>query len=241
VFLNTRMPPFDDVRVRRALNFALDRQRLVNLYGAGLARPTCQIIPPTTAGYRPYCPYTVDPAATGLWRGPDLSSARSLVDASGTTGQDVTLWTASDFRSEAAYVAGVLGQLGYRARVHLVADSGTYFDALDHAPSAQAGMFGWFGTELAVDALGTLTCNFDPNPAHFCDPRIDAEIKRLGQIQPSDPEQSVDLAARVDREITDQAPWAALFTPQTMTLTSSRVANYQSERGVVLIDQLWVH
>ena len=35
------------------------------LYGAGLARPTCQIIPPTTTGYRPYCPYTVDPDAAG--------------------------------------------------------------------------------------------------------------------------------------------------------------------------------
>ncbi len=101
-------------------------------------------------------------------------------------------------------------------------------------------MFGWFGNELAVDMLDTLTCDFDPNPAHFCDPGIDEQIQRLGRIQASDPQQSVDLAAHIDSEITDRAPWVPLFTPQTITLTSARVANYQSQRGLVLIDQLWV-
>jgi peptide/nickel transport system substrate-binding protein len=42
-FLNTRVPPFDDVRARLAVNYALDR--------------TCQILPPNYPSYRRACLY----------------------------------------------------------------------------------------------------------------------------------------------------------------------------------------
>src|SRR5207248_1503328 len=47
VFLNVARPPFDDVRVRRALSYAIDRKRLAALHGEGFTQPTCQLVPPT--------------------------------------------------------------------------------------------------------------------------------------------------------------------------------------------------
>jgi DNA-binding SARP family transcriptional activator/ABC-type transport system substrate-binding protein len=90
---NLTLPPFDDVRVRRAFNLALDRRKIVRLYGGpDIAAPTCQVLPPGIPGYRPYCPYTRNPGPSGHWNGPDLARARRLVAASGTRGARVTLW-----------------------------------------------------------------------------------------------------------------------------------------------------
>ncbi|MBV8914515.1 MAG: ABC transporter substrate-binding protein, partial [Acetobacteraceae bacterium] len=55
--LNVNLPPFNDVRVRQAFNFAVDRDAAVKLFGGHkLAVATCQVLPPGLAGYQPYCP-----------------------------------------------------------------------------------------------------------------------------------------------------------------------------------------
>jgi peptide/nickel transport system substrate-binding protein len=60
--------------VRRALNYAVDREAIVEASGgADRASPSCQIIPANFPGYREYCPYERD-----------LDTARRLVAASGT-------------------------------------------------------------------------------------------------------------------------------------------------------------
>jgi peptide/nickel transport system substrate-binding protein len=239
--LNVRRPPFADIRVRRALNYAVDRRRVAELRGVRFAQPTCQLVPPTVPGYRPYCPYTVAPDASGDWKAPDLVKARALVDASGTRGQTVVVWSEPDFRKEAEYFVSLPRQLGYRARLHSLADWHAYEKALDRNSSAQAGFIIWFLTPgLAVDIFATVGCHFQPNWARFCDSHVDAQVARLGKEEPADPAGTAGLAAAIDREITDEAPWVPLYTPRLVDLTSARVGNYQVSSGAVLLDQLWV-
>jgi peptide/nickel transport system substrate-binding protein len=53
LILNTRVAPFDDIRVRQALNYAVDRAEVARLVGAG-AEPTCQTLTSWFTGYDRY-------------------------------------------------------------------------------------------------------------------------------------------------------------------------------------------
>jgi YVTN family beta-propeller protein len=127
LFFNTRLRPFDDVRVRRALNYAVDRGAVARAQGGpDLAQPFCQIRPPSVVGYLPYCPYTIDPSSTGAWKAPDLARARRLVAASGTSGMKVTVWAWANVEPAARQVVAALRRLGYPTRLRRIALWGAY-------------------------------------------------------------------------------------------------------------------
>jgi ABC-type transport system substrate-binding protein len=123
--MNTRVAPFDRLAVRRALNYAVDRNRIARLTGSSLtAKATCQILAPTLPGYRPYCPYTLDPSPSGSWTAPDLAKAEHLVAGSGTRGMEVTLLVTPPLPAQPTlqigrYVVSVLDRLGYRASLEV--------------------------------------------------------------------------------------------------------------------------
>jgi len=254
MFLNARVSPFDDIHVRRALNYAVDRASVVRaLGGSDFAQPTCQFLPPGFPGYRPYCPYTVRPGPSGTWSGPDLAKARRLVAESGTQGASVTVWIPSDPKNggrarEGTVAVPLLQQLGYRARAkHLGGDY--YAKAGDSRLKVQAGVQSWGADYPApLDFFFLLSCRSfvrgtgsNPNFSEFCDPQIDRQITRARALEVTDPALASSLWTRIDREVVDQAPVVPLVNPKQVDFLSRRVGNYQySPQWGVLLDQLWV-
>src|SRR5947207_4620384 len=116
--MNTNLAPFNNVKARQAVNFAIDRNALVKIFGGPkLAAPSCQVLPPGFPGHVDYCPYTKNPGKT--WSAPDLAKARRLVKESGTAGQKVAVVSADDEvnKATAVYLQSVLNSIGYKASV----------------------------------------------------------------------------------------------------------------------------
>jgi len=256
--MNTRVAPFNRLQARRALNYALDRGRIARLTGSSLtAQPTCQILAPTLPGYRPYCPYTLNPAPSGSWKAPDLARAQQLVASAGTKGARVTLLLSPPIANQPTpqigrYVVSVLNQLGYRASFRIIdnTSSAGVGELGDSRRRPQLGWFTWFQDVPTpanfIDPL--LTCaSFVPasaaniNIAEFCNRSIDAKARRAHSLQQTNPAAAGEGWSRVDRELVDQAPWAPLYNPRAATALGARVGNYQYHPfWNVLLDQLWV-
>lgn len=70
---NLAAPPFDDLRVRRAVALAVRPERIVHGRLHGNARPACQAVPSSAFGYHPGLPCAPDPdAARALLRSTGL-------------------------------------------------------------------------------------------------------------------------------------------------------------------------
>jgi YVTN family beta-propeller protein len=255
LFLNMRVPPFDDVRARQAVNYALDRRTSLSAGGFGTATPTCQVLPPNFPGFEPYCPYTLNPRL-GSWSAPNLGKARALVGASGTRGAHVTLWypDAPPLPGSAppAAVMTALRQLGYRPSLHLVRGIPAYFSKIyDSRTRAQVGYSGWLADFAGGSGFLTpqVSCqSFTPasvfqntNASEFCDPSVDALIRRALRLQTTDPSAAGPAWAAADRAAVDRAALVPISNPRDIEFTSRRVGNYQfSPQWGVLLDQLWV-
>jgi peptide/nickel transport system substrate-binding protein len=147
VFLNTRRPPFSNVKARQAVSYAIDRAhiiQLLHLASPGQAAETCQLLPADFPGYQPYCPYTTAPH-DGAWHAPDLATGRRLARESGTTDVPVTVW--NDAGKLSSYLAQLLRQLGYRATLRHISASKEAKAILSPHSTAQAGITG-FGADI---------------------------------------------------------------------------------------------
>jgi YVTN family beta-propeller protein len=258
LWMNTKLAPFDDVRVRQAVNYAVDRNRLVEINGGpDNAQLSCQILSPNTDGYRPYCPYTLTPDGAGTYNGPDLAKARRLVEASGTRGQPITVWfyDIPIGRRNGGYVVSVLRGLGYRARLktvpHNAANGSTW------RPNRQVGISGWgpdypsasavFSTSFTCQSYSPIPPNANLNAAAFCARGIDAMIARARRLQITDPAAASRLWTKIDREITDRAPWVAMNVSLNPEFVSRRTGNYTycflsaaAGSTSACLDRLWV-
>lgn len=218
-WMNTQEPPFDDVRVRRAVNYAIDPAALERIY-AGTMRRTQQVLPAQMPGYRRFELYPHD-----------IERAKRLVERANPSDRSITVWTNNLTPNDeaGAYYQQVLTELGFDAELKTV-DATNYFTLIGNAstPDLDTGWTNWFldyphpsdyfQPQLASESI--LPAG-NTNWARFGDPGVDAEIRQLAREQLG-PQQEAEYAA-LDRRVMAQAPWAPFGTLTLGTFVSDSV------------------
>jgi peptide/nickel transport system substrate-binding protein len=119
--MNTRKPPFDKLAVRQAVNYAIDRNALVKIFG-GQGIPSETVLPPGFgSSYQEHHLYPHD-----------LAKAKQLIQQAGATGASVQIWTtnADPAPKAAQYLASVLSQIGLNVTDVKAVDDSVYWDTL---------------------------------------------------------------------------------------------------------------
>jgi peptide/nickel transport system substrate-binding protein len=250
MFLNVREPPFDDRRVRRAVNLAVDRARMVAFFGGPVAAaPACNVVPAGLPNVRPACAYTRNPSPAGTWAAPDLAEARRLVAASGTRGARVTVWTDTSKIRFGRYFAHLLRDLGYISRLKVLRAGFDYFHVVgDSRTHAQIGMFGWqadfadpgsfYDPILSCRARHPASAE-NLNLSQFCDPVLDRLVRRA--------EAAAGPAAAgawraAQRRLALLAPAVPLVSRRGILFVSGRAGDVRQNPFLgPLLEQIWVH
>jgi peptide/nickel transport system substrate-binding protein len=136
-FMNEKIAPFNNLQARQAVNYAINRQTLVNLRG-GLGVPTWNFLPPTYPQYKKITP-TPYPYS--------LARAKELVKQSGTSGMTVGVYGIADDeidRAQVEYLASQLGKIGWKPQLHEVAGANYFVIIGNEATKAQIGFTNWF-------------------------------------------------------------------------------------------------
>ena len=218
-WMNMNRAPFDDLKVREAVNYAVDPAALERIYVGSLVGSQ-QILPPGMPGYEKFelFPY-------------DLAKAKQMIKEADPADMDVTVWGDDEAENEAAvtYYNDVLQQLGFNTTLKIL-NADNYFTVMGNqtTPELDTGWSDWFQDYphpndffqplLAGESI--LPTN-NTNLAEIDDPKLNEKISRLGETPLTDAEEAE--YAELDREFMEQAPWAPYGNRAVSTFVSSAV------------------
>ena len=220
-FMNTQKPPFNDLRVRQAINYAVDPEALNRIFG-GRLHPTQQILPPGMPGYQEYKLYR-DRTSTR----PNSSSPKPIRQ---TATSPCGPTTSPTRKRIGEYYHDLLTQLGFNATLKVIA-ADVYWTTIgnESTPDVDTGFADWFQDFPHPDdffrpllhgesILPTNSNNF----SRVDIPANNAKMDELLQKQLGDGG-VVDQYAALDRAYMEQAVWAPYGNEQFATFTSERL------------------
>ncbi|MCU0984648.1 MAG: ABC transporter substrate-binding protein [Acetobacteraceae bacterium] len=222
VSLNTAKPPFNDVRVRRALNHALDKGAIISRILNNTATPLRGVMSPDAFAFNADLPEYAH----------DVARARALLAEAGVAqGTELVIDTVAALKEIAEAIAALLSRTGLRVRAQVW--EGAVLTPMWQTPERRRErdmyLTSWGNGALDPSDImvPTLRTAGRGNSAGFSN----TEVDRLLDAAETEADQGKRAAMyqRAQAIVTEEAPWIFLWLPQDIYGVARRVQNWRPQ------------
>jgi dipeptide transport system substrate-binding protein len=224
---NTSKPPFNDVRVRKALNMAINKAAIVERVFQGIGVAAVNLIPPTMWSYNKEVKDDVfDPVA----------AKQLLKEAGFPNGFTTDLWvmtvagpTNPNPELTGQMIQTDLAAIGVKAEIKNP-EWTEYANRMAHGEHAM-GLYGWTTGQGDPDAFfyGLLSCEVaqsnGPNMAKFCYQPYDDLVRKARAV--ADPMLRIPLYEKAQQIFKEQAPWMTIAHVKQLVVIRNEVENFR--------------
>jgi peptide/nickel transport system substrate-binding protein len=225
LFLNVAKPPFDDVRVRQAMAYAIDRRTLLQTVQGGTAKLSKSVAPPASWGFERQQFQAAYDALEGYDH--DLDKAKALVAAAGAQGASGELWALSTYKELAEALLSAGNDAGLDLKLRIV-DLAQFTQEAASPRRAYAGILSQYSAIFpdpavllrdlcASDALG--------NACGYRNPRVDANFA-LENSLPTEPARRAQLLIEAQRSIVADSPIIPLWTVESAIALRKEIGGF---------------
>jgi glutathione transport system substrate-binding protein len=225
--MNTLQKPFDNVKVREAINYAINKQALAKVAFSGYAIPAEGVLPKGVEYAVKLGPWPYDPA----------KAKQLLKEAGYPNGFETQLWSAYNHTTAQKVIQFLqqqLAQVGIKASV-LALEAGQRVEKVESAQDAATApvrlyYVGWSSSTGEADwAMRPLldSGSVPPkmfNTAYYKSPAVDEDISKA--LNTTDPKEKTRLYTDAQKRIWADAPWAFLVTEQLLSAHTKNLSGF---------------
>ncbi|MEW5815489.1 MAG: ABC transporter substrate-binding protein [Spirochaetota bacterium] len=222
---NNKMTPFDNVKVRRAMMYAIPYDTILNKAVYGHGRPARSIIPsdfPTSD--QDYWPYKTNP-----------EKAKQLLKEAGVSGFEVELAVRLSIPEDieaAVWIQSAFSEIGVNVKVNKMTDA-QFFDKLN---KHELKMFihDWYSWlhDAFYQFNWLARCGFGTNYVDYCNQELE-ELFNKGLYE-QNPETRKEISVKMQHIWLDDAPWAPLYHPNWIIGTSPTFKGFVVDFALML-------
>jgi peptide/nickel transport system substrate-binding protein len=217
--LNLKRKPFDDVRVRKAMSYAIDKDLLIQAVAEGYGTKLGSNMSPVMGKY--FKEGLADKYS------PDLKKAKDLLTQAGyPNGFETTITVPSNYKfhvDTAQVIVEMLKQIGIKAEIEQV-EWGVWLDRVYAGRDYDSTIIGFTGKLSPYDILKRYMSDYSRNFFNYNNPEYDKTIENA--VKETNIEKQAELYKEAQVILSEDLPAIFLMDPNFIVALQNNLAGY---------------